>query len=134
MRQGHKATAGAAIAALALAGVVLPLGGATASPQHEAGAKAKAKTVSVRDDYYSPDDLKVKKGGKVVWKWNNNNSQTHNVTLVKAPKGVKKRRYTSSDAGSHFRFNTTFKKPGTYHFVCTIHATIGMTATVKVKR
>ena len=50
------------------------------------------------------------------------NINTHNVTLKKGPKGVKKKRVhvqTSSAAG--FTFTKKFKKPGKYNFYCTIH-------------
>src|SRR5881628_1200888 len=73
------------LAAAAAAVVALPLtAGAAASP------KATATKVAVKDDFFSPTNVSVAKGGKVVWNWSGMNTQTHNVTLFAGPKGVKK--------------------------------------------
>ena len=124
MRHGKLTTAAAALAVAAA--VVMPLGGAAANPA------PKPKTITLKDSFYTPSTLSVKKGGKIVWKWSNANTQTHNVTLKTAPKGVKKGQFNSSDASSHFTFKTTFTKPGTYFFQCTLHPTT-MQANVTVK-
>jgi plastocyanin len=50
---------------------------------------AKNKTVKVRDDFFSPTKVKVKKNAKVKFNWGSSNINTHNVTLKKGPKGVK---------------------------------------------
>ena len=124
MRQAGKAAA--SCAALAVAGAAaLPLGGASA-------ANPPNKTITLKDSFYSPSSLTVKKGTKIVWRWSNANSQTHNVTLKTAPKGVKKNKFRSNDASSHFTFKTTLEKPGNYFFQCTIHPTT-MQANIKVK-
>ena len=110
-----------AVGALAAAGVASPL------------AKGKRpEKVKVLDDFYKPDNVKIKKNGKVTWKWGQV-FNSHNVTLKKGPKGVKKSKFrsqTSSQAG--FKFTKKFKKPGKYNFYCTIHPDI-MKMTVKVK-
>src|SRR5436305_186127 len=104
----------------------LPLAaGAAASP------KATATKVAVKDDFFSPTNVSVAKGGKVVWNWSGMNTQTHNVTLFAGPKGVKKSQFTSTNASSHFQFKKTFEKPGTYRFHCTLHP-VEMKMTVKV--
>jgi plastocyanin len=110
-----------AVGALAATGVASPL------------AKGKSpEKVKVRDDFYSPTSVKVKKNGKVTWKWGQV-FNTHNVTLKKGPKGVKKSKFTSQTSSQEgFKFTKKFKKPGKYNFYCTIHPDI-MKMTVKVK-
>ena len=103
------------IAATALAA------GAVALPSF---AAATTKTVSVKDDFFGPKTLTIKKGSKVKWVWKG--QEGHNVTVANGP--------------SNFRFGTrktgtkshTFKKRGTYSIVCTIHAP-DMHMTIKVK-
>jgi plastocyanin len=125
MRRGAKAAAAGLVAAAA---IVLPLGGASASKHRS----PKPVHVTIKDNFYSPSKIKQKKGGKVVWKWSNANTQSHNVTLQKAPKGVKKNQFRSNTASSDFTFKKKFTKPGKYHFVCTIHPeTMVMDLTVK---
>ncbi len=132
MRQGTRAAVVAATTTLAVTGVVIgPLGSATA--KHKPPPPPKPKTVTLKDSYYDPSKLSVEKGGKVVWKWSNANSQTHNVTLKKAPKGVKKSQFDSANAVGRFSFSTKFTKPGKYHFECTLHPTT-MQADVTVKK
>ena len=65
--------------------------------------------------------------GQLVW--SNANYDTHNVTLIKGPKGVKQAASSPrSQASSGIHFKRTFLKPGTYHFMCTIHpVTMSMT-------
>ena len=89
--------------------------------------------MKVKDDFYKPDNVKIKKNGKVTWKWGQvfNN---HNVTLKKGPKGVKKSKFRSQTTGAEgFKFTKKFKKPGKYNFYCTIHPDV-MTMKVTVKR
>ena len=95
-------------------------------------AKAKVEKVKVLDDFYKPDFVKIKKGKKVKWKWGQD-FNTHNVTLKKGPKGVKKSKFSSQTSSAEgFTFTKTFKKPGKYNFYCTIHPDV-MKMTVKVK-
>ena len=108
------------------------------------GVAGKTAKVKVLDDFFSPATLKVKKDTKVSFKWDKMNLNTHNVTLKKGPKGVKKTKKpcakgkitkcNKSASGSiGINFAPTFNKKGTYDFVCTIHPTV-MQLTVKVKK
>ena len=63
--------------------------------------------------------------------WSSQNYNTHNVTLVKGPKGVKKSKFTSIDGTRGVSFKKTSRPPGTYHFECTIHPDMVITVTVK---
>lgn len=121
----------AAVAALSI--VLLPASGASANHKAAAHAAGKSKTYKsgVYDDYYSPTSLKIHTGDKVKWKWIDT-SNSHNVTLNKGPKGVKKKDFTSTTGSFGITFKKTFKKKGTYQFYCTIHPTV-MQEIVKVK-
>jgi plastocyanin len=100
-------------AAVAAGGAALPSVAATTT-----------KTVSVKDDFFSPKKLTISKGSKVKWVWKG--TERHNVAVANGP--------------SNFRFGTrktgskthTFTKRGTYSIVCTIHAP-DMHMTIKVK-
>ena len=109
-----------------------------------AGVAGKSSKVKVVDDFFSPTKLTVKKNTKVAFKWDSTNLNTHNVTMTKGPKGVKKSKKpcakgkitkcNMSAAGSiGINFKPTFNKPGTYKFICTIHPTV-MQMTVKVNK
>jgi plastocyanin len=91
-------------------------------------ALAATKSVKVQDNSFGPKTLTVKKGTKVTWKWSGMNP--HNVTVTSAPKGAKKFHSKTQTSGS---FSQTLSKPGTYKIVCTIHQSLGMIMTVKVK-
>jgi plastocyanin len=106
--------------------------GAAALPAAHAKSSPPPKPVKVSDDFYAPVKVSVPKNGKVTWTWSNSNSDSHNVTLQKGPKGVKKGDYRSTTASTHFRYTAKFKVPGTYKFHCTIHPSLmQMTVTVK---
>ena len=116
----------AAVSTLALTGAVaVPVAaGAERAVAPAAKPKVVVKTVKVADDFYSPTKLTIKVGQKVNFVWSPMNIDTHNVTLVKGPKGVNRKRFTSLDASTHFHFERTFTVPGKYHFQCTIHPTM----------
>jgi len=104
----------AAVAAASLATVV-------AVVPAQAGS---TKTVSVKNNAFSPTSVSIKKGGKVTWKWTQG-GVPHNVSPAGGGSGSK----TSSKKG--FTYAKTFSKAGTYKFICTVHPT-QMKITVKV--
>jgi len=108
----------------------------------------KSSKVEVADDFFSPTTLKVKKNAKIKFAWDSSNTNTHNVTLKKGPKGVKLgcptkgkdafsdliSKCNKSDSGSvGVKFAKTFDKPGKYSFICTIHPDV-MKLDVTVKK
>ena len=122
----------AAVTAVALtAAVAAPVAGAAthATPKH----KSVVKKVKVADDFYSPTKMTIKVGDKVNFVWSPTNTNTHNVTLIRAPKGVNKKKFTSLEASTHFHFERKFTVPGKYHFICTIHPTM-MNFSLTVKK
>jgi len=109
------------VGALAATGVANPL-----------GKGSQPEKVKVLDDFFKPTNVKIKKNKKVTWKWGQD-FNTHNVTLKKGPKGVKKSKFSSQTSSAEgFKFTKKFKKPGKYNFYCTIHPDV-MKMTVKVK-
>ena|ERR1700749_2733222 len=116
------------IACVAVGAVGVP----TALGTTSATRKPVVKNVQVKDDFYSPTKVTVKKGQQVNWIWNKANFDTHTVTLIKAPKGVSKKQFSSFQASAGVHWKRTFTKAGTYHFQCQIHPlTMNMTVTVK---
>jgi plastocyanin len=115
--------AAAAVAATAMVAV----GGAAS------GSAAKPKVVKVGDDYFAPVKRVINRNKRVSWKWNAT-FDVHNVTLKRAPKGVRKTNFRSQTSASPtYRFIRKFKKPGKYHFICTIHP-VSMRMDVIVRR
>lgn len=115
--------AAAAVAALSL-GAVAPGSLARAT---------KPKVVKVKDNFYTPDSVRIKKGSKVKWDWTPTFNQ-HNVTLKKGPRGVDKSKFRSQTTNDPtFYFIKRFKKVGKYQFYCTIHPDV-MKMTVRVHR
>ena len=107
----RKLGAVAATAAVGVAVAVVPA---------QAGS---SKTVSVKNNSFSPKTVNVKKGGKVVWKWTQG-GVPHNVTPANGSPGSK----TSSKKG--YTFTKAFPKAGTFRYVCTIHSSMKMTVKV----
>lgn len=111
-----------AAAVLLVAGVAL-VGAAPA----QAG-----KTVRIYDNYYLQDDLTVKRGAVVTWRWPSfyEAGDVHDVKLKSGPKGVKK--FQSEAAATDYTFKRKLKVPGRYRIVCTLHE--DMTMKIRVKR
>ncbi len=114
-----------AVAACALAPPAMAGGGPA--------TKSKTANVKVRDDYYSPLKVKIKKKDKVKWSWGFTNLNSHDVTLKKGPKGVKKGDFRSIAGAVGITFTRKFTVPGTYNFYCTIHPSV-MKMDVVVKK
>lgn len=95
-------------------------------------AKGKTRTVFLGDNYYAPSDLAIRPYDTIVWNWRDSGSREgHDVSLVSGPRGVPLREFTSrvyTDPGSRFR--RTFKKAGTYDFICSLHYEMTMKVAV----
>jgi plastocyanin len=87
------------------------------------GGTGPGTQVSMKDIKFNPGTVTIKAGGKVTW--TNDDSVGHDVTADDfesgSPGGI--------EGGS--TFSHTFKKAGTYDYVCSVHP--GMKGTVKVK-
>lgn len=98
-----------------------------APPQHG----PIAATIDVRDKYFSPDMVSIRTGQSIVWSWNPVNADAHNVNLVSPPPGVNRLDFSTPNSPSvNFEFRRTFREPGTYGFVCSIHHLMTMTVEV----
>jgi plastocyanin len=101
---------------LAVTGVAATIAVGAAVVPAQAGS---TKTVSVKNNSFSPSSVSVKKGDKVVWKWTQG-GVPHNVTPGSR---------TSSRKG--FTYSKTFTRAGTFRYVCTIHPSMKMTVRVR---
>lgn len=95
-----------------------------------AASAPKPLKVTVGDNFFKPSKRTVPPGTKVTWTWKG--ETVHNVTLMTAPKGVKKTKYESDTQGSEGDpFTRTLKAKGKWVFVCTLHPEMEQTITVK---
>jgi plastocyanin len=132
-----------ALTLVVAAGIIVPAANADRS---ESRAGGNPPPVKVLDDFFAPTTLNVSKNDKVKFKWDPSNTDSHNVTLQKGPKGVKKgcptkgkdafspliSKCNKSGTGAiGIKFAKKFDVKGTYQFVCTIHPDV-MKLTVKV--
>ncbi len=124
----HRRAVAVGIAAVGCAAAVPVATSAAASKP-----KVVTKTVSVADDFFKPTKLTIKKNNAINFVWAKFNYDSHNVTLVKGPKGVKHSKFTSITGTSGIHLKRQFLTPGTYHFICTIHPE-SMRLTVVVKK
>jgi plastocyanin len=106
---------------------VLLAAGVALSGAAPAGA-AGNKTVKLFDNYFTPDELKVRKGSTVTWKWPLDPIDVHDVKLKKGPDGVK--RFHSEPASSGYTYKRKLKVKGTYRIICTLHDEMKMTIRV----
>lgn len=121
---------------IAAAAVALALGVVAVGAPGTPAKATKPKVAKLCGYYFTPVNLKVRKGGKVRWKWANcGTPDSHDVVLKKAPKGVRKSKFRSQIAAapSSFTFTKRFKKAGRYNFICSLHPTL-MQMTVRVRR
>jgi plastocyanin len=123
--KGRGRTIGGLLALLAAVGLVQA---ATAAGGDDASS-ARTRSVSVRDDFFSPKRRTIDSGDSVRWVWREDNP--HNVRFRKVPRGASKR--PGSQTKSNGTFTRKFRKRGTYRYVCTIHEDSGMTGSVKVE-
>lgn len=96
----------------------LALLGALAVP-----ALAATKSIALRDTFFTPKSVTVKKGTTVKWVWRGH--LPHNVTVKKGPVKFHSRTQVKGS------FSKKLTARGTYRIVCTIHP--GMNLTLKVK-
>lgn len=90
-------------------------------------AIAATPVVLVKDDFFKPERVVIKKGGKVTWRWKGSNP--HNVAIK--PPGSNKvvKRSTVKTKGT---YTTGFKRTGKWRVLCEIHPQ-NMTMRVIVK-
>lgn len=96
-------------------------------------AKGRTVAVLVEDNYYSPSQLSIRPYDTVLWNWRDStSSEGHDVGLQSGPAGVPFREFLSRVyTGPTGRFKRTFKKPGTYSFICSLHYEMQMQVAVR---
>jgi len=99
------------ISALSLAALAALVAGVAPG----AGVAATTKRVVIKDIDFTPATVTISRGSKVTWLWRDDNVP-HNV----ASRGTK--RFRSAGTKNTGSYTVTFKKAGTYRYVCTIHA------------
>jgi plastocyanin len=112
--------------AAAAATLALICAGAVAAPA--GAADPVRKRVKVADNFFSPKRFSVPVNSTIVWKWSRLNGETHDVFLLRKPKGVK--RFQSAPAATGFTFKRKLRKAGTYRMICTFHEDMAMRVTV----
>ena len=103
--------------------VVAPVAGSDVSVSQAPPGKAK---VLVRDNYFEPRSVVVPEGTHVGWKWRGENR--HNIRFTKVPRKTSRKGAKTRTEGYWKR---TFRKPGTYRYVCKHWA--GMRGTITVR-
>ncbi|MGW3513755.1 plastocyanin/azurin family copper-binding protein [Streptomyces sp. NPDC000994] len=88
-------------------------------------APVSGNAVAIKNFAFAPATLKVKAGTTVTW--TNQDTDAHTVTSAGSGGPLH-----SAALATHATYRYTFTKPGTYHYLCTIHPF--MTATVEVTR
>jgi len=126
-RRFLRAGAGAAAAGVAASG--------TAAAQEEGeggeGGGGGETTVTVGpggNNVFDPETAYVQPGGTVRWVWD---SSGHNVVPESTPSGSDWEGHESLE-DSGFEYEQTFETEGTYEYVCTPHASLGMEGVVEV--
>jgi plastocyanin len=107
---------------LAVLAAVCALGAALAAIP----ALAATKTAAVKDSYFAPKTLTVRKGTTVKWVWKRTRL-AHNVAVRKGPQ-----RFRSGPTKRKGSFAFKFTRAGVYRIHCEIHP--GMDMTVRVRR
>jgi plastocyanin len=115
-------------AVLALAFALVGIGAALLGNASGATANAVVKIVDFR---FVPGELTIPEGGTVRWVWSSRNKKPHDVYLAAAPAGVRKGSYSSRRAVKNAEFKRTFKTPGTYDFLCSVHPGMHLEVTVR---
>jgi plastocyanin len=90
---------------------------------------SSAAEVNVKTFIFNPDPITVKAGTEVTW--TNADAANHDVTsgTRSTPGGQFGGRLDKSGG----TYSTTFDKPGTYDYFCSLHSGDGMTAKVIVE-
>ena len=95
------------LAAAALAAAAVPA--VAASPLHA--------DVALKDNFFKPKSVTIKKGGTVTWRWKGT-SNPHNVAIKKPGSSTVVKRSSLKRSG---KYTFKFRKTGTWKVLCEIH-------------
>lgn len=113
--------------ALAAATAVLaaPAAARPADPAGTPTATAAARTVVLKDSFFSPRSVTIRRRGSVRFAWSSRNRLPHNLVGPGAPRRVR------TPKQRHRSVTIRYARKGTYRYQCTIHP--GMTGRVRVR-
>ncbi len=74
--------------------------------------------MSVGDNYFFPEEVRVTAGSTVEWDYNGGGGETESIHNVVGSNNT----FSSGDPNPGSRFAQTFKQPGEFNYVCTCHA------------
>ena len=103
--------------------------GAASAAKSKKKPKPVTKKVGLFDNYYEPAKLTVRAGTTVKWTWPATTGESHDVTLDKGPKGVKK--FQSEIAASEYVYSRKLTVAGKYHIICSLHEEMTMDIRVR---
>lgn len=106
-----------AVAALAALQLVLACAAALmhAGPAVSAAAPAATRpAVAISHYSFQPGTMRVAKGSTVLWI--NRDDDVHTIKSVDGPEA-----FSSPALDSGNRFGFTFRRAGTYHYICSVH-------------
>ena len=87
---------------------------------------AGTRTITVKDDLFSPKKVTISKNTTVTWRWASD-AGDHDVVS----RGTRRFKSSSIKEGGTHKFR--FTRAGTYRYVCTLHLDDGMTGQVIVR-
>ena len=90
----------------------------TPVPSGAALAKSGLITVSVGDNYFYPQEVRVTVGSTVEWDYNGGGGETESIHNVIALD----KSFSSGDLNPNSRYAFTMKQPGDFDYVCSYHA------------
>jgi plastocyanin len=107
-------------------------GGSQAQPEDKAGGGGggggKAITVAMSQTQFQPPSVTISKGGKVTW--TNEETLPHDVTKAGGP-GPDFKSGESGGMSQGDTYSQTFDTPGQVEYICTVHANMKGTVTVR---
>jgi plastocyanin len=117
-------------AAIAASLVLASCGGDDGESQSDPDSgKSSAAEVEVKTFIFNPDPITVDTGTQVTW--TNADQADHDVTS--GTRAERDKRFGGKLAESGGTYSTTFDKPGTYKYFCSLHSGAGMTGEVVVR-
>lgn len=88
--------------------------------------QAAPREVLVKDDFFEPKRVTIKKGSRVVWRWRGDNP--HNVALKRPGSSKVSKRSAYKTSG---KFTYKFGRTGTWRVLCEIHSKMTMKVIVR---
>lgn len=108
----HRVLATTALSLTVMCGAPLLRGGHAAAAV--AAAPARQAAITIRNYSFDPAVMKVAAGATVTW--SNSDGDVHTIKSQEGPEAFQS---PALDSGGHYSF--TFRHPGTYKYICSVH-------------